>query len=84
MTLVACGGGSNCEYPQVDPRDGGNDVRCPPSYGGPQHDLCAGTSKACSAPGLVCSYYGVGDGTADCHAIAMMTCSADSKWICTQ
>lgn len=75
-----------CEYPQQRP-DGSapNDPRCPSQYGGSAGGLCF--SQPCPESGLRCTYYGVGDGTATSHAIAVMTCGGSLTdggvtWVC--
>lgn len=69
---------ATCSIPQQPPPGVRNDPRCPSQYGGgATRPLCIGTPPPCSVDGLRCNYYGVGDGTPGCQAIAAMFCTRD-------
>lgn len=99
LAVAACGGGNNpqptsgtCQYPQKPPSDAGNDPACPTQYGGYLGSLCVGLNQPCSPSGLTCTYYGAGDGSPGCYAIAGMSCvpplgadaGAAPVWRCVQ
>jgi hypothetical protein len=78
LASAACGGGGGgmeCEYPQHAPAGETNDPSCPSLYGGDDSlgSLCFGHSS-CPVSGVLCRYYGAGDGRPGCQAIAIMSC----------
>jgi hypothetical protein len=82
-------GGIPCGYPQTPPPGFKNDPACPATYGGHLFTLCTPPNQPCTPNGLMCSYFGVGDGVPGCQAIAMMWCrplsggsDGGTGWVC--